>query len=242
VQTFRSFSTLHGAALSGVAASITLLVTAGRAWQGRPRQQLLERVFALSIILLRVGVFVWNLVPSRLSLGRSLPLQICDLAALCSAFALLSPRRWLAAIAYFWGLALSIQGLLQPDLSRGPESLEFWLFWLHHALIVGAAFYLVAVRGFRPGVRDFRTAIGAGLAYVVTVFVIDLLLDVNYGYLGRGMPSQPTLLDWLGPWPWRVLVMVVLAIVVMWLLLVPWLLRRAARADRSSTRGAAIDD
>lgn len=235
---FRSFTPLHLVTLLGVAAAIALLVGAGRAWRGTTRERWLATAVAAAILLLRAGVFLWNLLPPRLSLARSLPLHICDLAAICSAFALLSSRRWLASIAYFWGLALSLQGLLQPDLDAGPGALAFWLFWLHHALIVGAAFYVVFVRGFRPTLGDLRLAIGAGLAYVVVVFVVDLLLDVNYGYLGRDLPSQPTILDWLGPWPWRVLAMVALGAAVMVLLWLPW--RRAA-AD-SPPAGATPDE
>jgi hypothetical integral membrane protein (TIGR02206 family) len=246
VTSFDSFTLVHLAAVGGVAAAITLIVVAGRRWRGNPwRQRQLERGLAGAIILLRAGVFVWNLAPSRLSLARSLPLQICDLAALCSAFALLTPSRRLASVAYFWGLALSIQGLLQPDLSAGPASQEFWLFWVHHALIVGTALYLVLVRRFRPEWRDLRWAVSAAVAYAILIFLFDLLLDVNYGYFGKGMPSQPTLLNWLGPWPWRVLVMIALGVVVMCILFVPWLRKHRVdspemtiASNRPTARGA----
>ena len=225
---FRSFTLLHGAAPLLVALVIVLLVGAGRAWSGSARERRLASVMAAVILLLRVGVLLWNVMPERWSLGRSLPLQICDLAAIGSAFALLTDRRWLWSIAYFWGLALSVQGLVQPDLAAGPVSLAFWLFWLHHALIVGAALYVVMVRGFRPVWRDLLVAWGAGLMYVAVVFPLDLLLEANYGYLGHALPSQPTVLDWLGPWPWRVLAMVGLGALVMLVLYLPW--HRAASA------------
>ena len=89
-------------------------------------------------------------------------------------------------------------------------------------LIVGVAIYVVAVRGFRPTFPDLRVAIGAGLAYVALVFPVDLLLEVNYGYLGQALPNQPTILDWLGPWPWRVVAMMALGVGVMVLLYLPW--------------------
>ena len=230
---FQSYSAMHAAVLVGVAASIGLLVAAGRAWHGSTRQRWLERGVATAILLLRAGVFLWNLLQPHRDLGGILPLQICDLAAICSALALLSERRWLAVIAYFWGLALSVQGLIQPDLRAGPESLEFWLFWLHHTLIVGVAIYLTLVRGFRPNRRDFVFAALTGWAYVALVFCVDLGLDVNYGYLGRANPAYPTLLDWLGPWPWRVLAMTALGTLLMWLLLLPWSLFGGRRSSYS---------
>ena len=190
---------------------------------------------ATAIFLLRAGILIWNFLPSNFAVVRSLPLQICDLAAICSAFALIVERRWLASIAYFWGLALSVQGLIQPDLQGGPATLGFWLFWLHHALIVGTALYLVLARGFRPTTRDFLVALRAGLAYAAIIFVVDTAFDVNYGYLGRALPSQPTLLDWLGPWPWRALAVSALASAAMWVLLIPWLFRGRERPRLAST-------
>lgn len=228
---FESFSGMHAVALLGVGAAIALFVRAGYAWRGSHAARQLEVSVAAAIVLLRTGVFIWNLLPERLSLARSLPLQICDLAALCAAWALVSDRggRGPAAIAYFWGLALSIQGLVQPDLREGPSSLAFWLFWLHHALIVGAAVYLVTVRAYRPSRRDLLMAVGAGVVYAAVVFVVDVALDVNYGYLGRRTPSQPTLVDLLGPWPLRSLVMVALGAAVMALLYLPWGVRGPKR-------------
>lgn len=223
---FRSFTAIHGAALLGVALAIGLFVRAGLVWRDSERERVLAVCVAATILVMRVGVFIWNLSPGQASLARSLPLQICDWAAICSALALVVDRRWLRSIAYFWGLALSVQGLVQPDLSAGPLSLAFWLFWMHHALIVGVAIYVVAVRGFRPASRDLFVAMGAGLLYVALVFPLDLLLEVNYGYLGEGLPSQPTILDWLGPWPWRVAAMTALGMGVMVLLYLPWHGRR----------------
>lgn len=241
--TFRSFTLLHAAALFFVALVILLIVDAGRRWRGTPRERRLAAVVAVAILLLRAGVVVWNVMPERWSLERSLPLQICDLAAIGSAFALFTERRWLWSIAYFWGLALSVQGLVQPDLSAGPGSLAFWLFWIHHALIVGTALYVVVVRGFRPAWRDLLVAMGAGALYVAVVFPVDLLLEANYGYLGRALPSQPTVLDWLGPWPWRVAAMVILGAVVMVALYLPWhrgARRAGAGAGREAEHGGVV--
>jgi lipopolysaccharide transport system permease protein len=36
------------------------------------------------------------------------------------------------------------------------------------------------------------------------MFTINVTFGLNYGYLGRSDPGQPTILDLLGPWPLRV--------------------------------------
>ena len=112
------FTLLHGVSLLLVGVVIALLVGAGRSWRGTARERRLAAAMAVVILLLRIGVLVWNSLPGRWSLGRSLPLQICDLAAIGSAFALLTGRRWLWSIAYFWGSPSACRDWCSPTWRR----------------------------------------------------------------------------------------------------------------------------
>ena len=136
------------------------------------------------------------------------------------------------ALAWFWGSALGSQAVFTPDLSGGPATISFWAFWLYHFFIVGAGIYTVTVRGFRPRWPDLRLALALGVLYAAVVFAIDAAFGLNYGYFGRSDPSQPTLLDYLGPWPLRALYMVLAGGAAMTLLWLPW----AVAARRSSRR------
>ena len=98
----------------------------------------------------------------------------------------------------------------------------FWWFWLYHVFVVGAGVYVVVVQGFRPQWTDLRFAIAMGVLYVIAMFIINAVFDLNYGYLGRATPGRPTLIDVLGPWPFRVVSMVLLGAIGMTLLWLPW--------------------
>jgi hypothetical integral membrane protein (TIGR02206 family) len=228
---FRPYSLLHLVSLAGVALVIWAFAAAGRAWRGTAAERRLAVGVASVILAFRLGTAVWNFQQPHRSFVQALPLQVCDLLAVVSAVALLKPGGWSYALAYYWGLALSLQGLLQPDLEAGPRELAYWLFWLHHALIVGTAIYLVAARGYRPAWREWRLAAWAALAYGAVAFGLNVVFDTNFGYLGRSKPEYPTLMDLLGPWPWRALVMVALALAAMALLAIPWSGRGRASAE-----------
>ena len=77
--------------------------------------------------------------------------------------------------------------------------------------IVGSAIYDVAALGYRPHKRDLLVAIGALLAYAILITPINLGFSLNYGYIGDSRPESPTLIDKLGPWPWRLVPMMGLA-------------------------------
>ncbi len=198
------------------------MITWGLRHQGTQLQLSVEKGLAKLYLLLWIVVHSWWLLPAHFDPAHSLPLHICDLVGLVLPLALIWRKRSLIALLYFWGIGFSLQGLLTPDLHMGLFNPLFWLFWLHHATIVGTAIYMVIVHRFQPTRRDYRWAIKAGLLYVACIFPINAIFGFNYGYLGNQHPGQPSLIDWLGPWPWRVGIMVGLAWVGMTLLFIPW--------------------
>jgi len=58
------------------------------------------------------------------------PFHLCDIAAFICGFALITRKPLMCELAYFWGLAGTMQGLLTPDLNHdfpSPVKDEFWL-------------------------------------------------------------------------------------------------------------------
>lgn len=208
------------------------MIALGVRWRGTLKLRRLEQGFAIAYLLQWLIFQGWRLLGDDFNPIWSLPLHICDIVSLLLPIALISQKRVLIAILYFWGIGLSLQAILTPDLGFGVLHLMFWIFWLHHTAIVGVALYMVIVHRFRPTRQDFGWAITAGLMYLAFILPINIAFDFNYGYLGQRNPSQPSLIDWLGPWPWRVGVMVALAWLVMALLLAPWeWMRRKSRSS-----------
>ncbi len=223
--TFHPYSPTHAMVVGCFIAFTILLCALGRRWHANERGRAHDRTLAIASVIVWVIINGWWLLPRNFSLMYSLPLHVCDITALLAPIVLLWPVRWMRAILYFFGLGLSIQGFIQPDLRDGPERVGFWLFWANHYVVVGVAIYDLA-RGFRPGWRDFAIAIVATFVYLAVVLPIDIVWSLNYGYVGPAKPSQPTLIDHLGPWPWRALALVGLGWTIMAIMVVPWELAR----------------
>jgi hypothetical integral membrane protein (TIGR02206 family) len=164
--------------------------------------------------------------PSRFDADTSLPLHICDLMMFIAPGALLLRWRWMRAMTYFWGLGLSSLSFIYPDLHFGPGDFQFWVFWAGHAAIIGPAIYDISARGFRPHWKDWYFAVKFAICYVAIILPVDANFHFNYGYIGKSYAGPRSPLEALGPWPWRVPIMFVLAMVVMVLLVLPWMLGR----------------
>ncbi len=240
---FRAYSWQHAAAVAWCWALIVGAVALGHTFKKRgelSRELHVRRSLALVGVVFWVAYSAWwnwNVVDWR----EGMPLQLCDVAGLIGPIALLTASRWLRATLYFWGLTLSMQGFLQPVLRAGPADVEYWGFWLAHTIIVGSALYDVVVgtakgRGepvrFRPMLSDLGRAVASSFLYLGLVMPLNVARGFNYGYVGNSpIEETPKLITHLGPWPWRVVVMVAMAISLFVLAWLPW-----AWAERRRTK------
>ena len=195
------------------------VILLGRRWCGTGRERVLRGCWAWGTLAVALAVDVYWAMPSRFSIGESLPLHLCDLAAHAAPLLMLSGRRWGSTLLFFWGIGLSTQGFITPTLEQGPSDVFYWLYWLQHLGVVGGGVYVAAVGGYRPGVRDVALAFCVTAALGFVMIGVDQALGVNYMYVGDRLPDRPTLLDALGPWPSRLVwlgLLVLVAFALTW--------------------------
>ena len=119
VTRFQTFSLEHLVLVTGFLVVAVALAFTGRALRGTPSEVRFRRGFALLIPCFTVPMQVLQLMPADFDIGTSLPMQLCDLAWM-AAFVALWTRNWAAtALASFWGLTLTVQGIITPA-SAGP--------------------------------------------------------------------------------------------------------------------------
>lgn len=163
-----------------------------------------------------------------------LPLQICDLAIFASAYCLFRHHQLIWELAYFWGLGATLQALITPDLHVSFPQYYFFKFFITHGCIVIAVIYLAA--GLRRPIL-FSSALRVWVitnVYALFVIVFNALTGANYLYLMR-KPAQPSLLDYLGPWPVYLLGLEALLVLSLGFYYLPYVFvnRRTQRHDQT---------
>lgn len=221
---FSAYGPSHLAVLAVFVIGAVALVWIGRR-QTEPKARLLGRVLAALILVAFLVALVYKLI--RPTIDTSVPLQLCDVAELTAAYALWSQRHWAFVLTYYWGLVLSSQALITPDVGTAAEGAPdfphhlFVTFFTLHVLVVWSAIYLTWGRGMRPTWRSYRFAIIATLAWAALTFTFNAITGTNYGYLNRKPPTA-SLLDVLGPWPVYLLAEITIVLLVWALMTWPW--------------------
>lgn len=197
-------------------------------WAAR-RSARFERTTAVALALIltvnSAAYAGWRIHTGQWDLRYDLPMEFCNWSAIVTVLTLLVRNRTLAELSYFWVMSGSIQGVITPDLPVQFPHIYFFIFFIAHSgLVVAAAYVVIGMRlPPRPG------AIGRTVLYTQVYFVAALLLDwgleTNYGYLMR-KPTGPSLLDALGPWPFYLLSMQGIGLILVCLLYLPFFLRR----------------
>jgi len=243
---FDLFGPAHLGALAATVLAAAAIVHIGK----RPGMIARPRRLALTLAaLLLANEVIWQVYQigaGTWELTSSLPLHLCDAAIFVSLVALFTERQTVYELAYFWGLGGSVQALLTPALSDTSSPYEFVRFFISHAGILVAVAYLTFVRRLRPRRRSVPRTIGISLIYAAAVAGINGLLPAtaNYMYL-FGKPDSASMLDAFGPWPWYLVPMFGVGVVVIAVLYLPYYIsdRRARTDGRTPVKSAAeMDD
>ena len=211
----RQFSDEHLAALAVIAVAAALCVWAARRRPGRPLV-LVARGLALVIIAGWAGEYIADAVLGIWSVRYDLPLQLTDVVSVVSAFALWTRRPRLVELCYLWAMTATLQAVITPDLGHAFPSIFYFTYFMYHgAVIVGAC---LLVFGERLHLRSgaVRRVYVTTLAWACLAALGDVITGGDYMYL-RGAPAHASLVSVLGPWPWYVVVtVVVIAPVFLW--------------------------
>lgn len=220
---FTLFGTQHLVVLAITVFLPAALIVLNRFW----RKGIFDLVVRWSMAVILLANRVWALQIAR-DLGVTdwrylLPLHLCDVANFAVIIACLTKHAELVRITYFFALAGTLQAILTPDIRVGFPEPRFITFFVSHCGIVIASVYLTVAHRIHP---DWGSLLRAFLwlqLYAIIAGLANWLLGTNYGYLAR-KPENPSLLDFLGPWPWYILALEVLALIKFTLVLTPFLL------------------
>jgi hypothetical integral membrane protein (TIGR02206 family) len=208
-----------------IAAAIPALAGA-LAWATRGRSRAARLTARLAGSLLALNELVWwafRYSHEGFRFPAGLPLQLCDVGVwLAVVAALACPRLpFVFELAWYWGIAGAGMAVLTPDLWAPLLSYPSIYFFAAHGGVVATVLFLVWSQQARPRRSSWWKAFVAVNVYAVAVGAFNAAFRTNYGYL-CAKPEEPSLLDLLGPWPVYLLAAEPVALLLFWLLWLPF--------------------
>ena len=233
MDTFAPFGWMHLIVTGVSAIGWLLIVCAARRSASVGRESTFRWMFGLIILVAGLGSMLQIATREGSVLKYSLPLQACDIAWILAAWSILSGgdrRRLRHQLLYYWGFGFSAFAYWTPSLESGPGRLVFWQYWTGHWFILAAAIVNLVVFRVRPSWRDYLLTVAVTAATAAAMTVFNIAFDTNYFFTGDFKPNNPTVLDLLGPWPLRIVWIVLIAVAIFTLMTLPAGFRRRNEA------------
>lgn len=212
------FGASHLVALAVTAAVAWWMICAARSAGGARRAEVILAILLLTSYPAKILARLHGGI--AVNVDVALPMHLCDLAGIAGFFALVTRRPLMAELTYFWGLSGTVQALLTPSICYEFPSAAYFAFFQLHSSVVIAALYLPLGLGWRPRRGAVLRVWYWGLGYVVVACVVDWLLGANYGFFRE--VAEGSLMELLGPWPYYIASMALLALPVFALLSLPF--------------------
>ena len=167
--------------------------------------------WAAIFVLNKLAQLWWSWDQGVLNLQNGLPLHMCDWATVTAILTLIYRWHLTYELTFFWALTGTLNAVITPDLNDAFPHLRFICFFVSHSGLIAVVIFLTYGLKKRPTWMSLWKAFLGCQIYFVIVQSINWLIGANYGYL-MAKPQNPSMLDYLGPWPWYILSMEVVCL------------------------------
>lgn len=157
------------------------------------------RIIFAAILLLSDMSYFWHKIYIGANIANHLPVTVCGWAAIMSAFMLLTKKKGIFDVVYFFVLAGSINALITPAviIDNGPAHFRYYQFWIEHTSIFVAVFYMIFVFGYKINLKSMmRSGIVLGILTLLAIYVNSNVEGANYLFLSTTEAGE-SVLDFL---------------------------------------------
>jgi hypothetical integral membrane protein (TIGR02206 family) len=228
--TFRLFSFTHWATLFVLFLIIVCIYIFRNTLRNDGINLTARLVLAVMMVGSEISLHLWLWSINEWTIQYSLPFHLSSISILLSAVLAVTKSYPLFEFTYFAGVGSALQAMLTPDISAYTfPHFRYIHFFISHGGIVVVNLFIVFVEKYRPTLRSLWKAFLYLNIYTVFIFLLNYLIKGNYMYISE-KPVNPSLLDYLGPWPFYIIPLELITLFTFFILYFPfWFLYRNKR-------------
>ncbi len=189
------------------------------------RKSAIRYSLAFFLLASELSLYVWYMKTGVWDPVDSLPFQLCSISLFLSIIMLLTRKFFLFEVTYFLGIGGALQAMITPELAYDFPHYRYFHFFLAHIAIILASLYMIWYENCRPVFTSIWKAFAALNVIAIAVFFINKATGGNYMFLAR-KPINPSLIDFLGPYPWYILSLEIIALFMFFILYLPFIRKK----------------
>ncbi len=166
-----------------------------------------------SLFFGEVGFHVWYLAHGKWDPTINLPFQLCSISLYLCTIMLITKSYRIFEVAFFVSMSGALIAMITPELFFGFPHFRFYQFFIAHIAIVISCFYMVWIEEYIPTFSSLIKSFITLNIIAVFVYIINKLLGSNYMFLTQ-KPQNASPIDYLGPYPWYILSLELIAFVL----------------------------
>ncbi|WP_227936300.1 YwaF family protein [Alkalihalobacillus deserti] len=168
-----------------------------------------------------ISLIVWSLSIGQWDIRFNLPLQLCTISLYLCIIMLITRNYFIFEVVYFFGIAGSFQALVTPDLFYTFPHYRYLHFFVAHFAIILAILHMVWIEKYTITFTSIFKSFAVLNGFAFIAFSANKVTGANYMFLAR-KPTGPSILDVLGPYPWYIVSLEFIALLMFVLLYLPF--------------------
>lgn len=216
METFKLFSNEHFVLIfSNIIFSIFLLFIANFF-----DKRHFAKITAIVIFILKLAELSYRHLYNNEEIFELLPLHLCNITLIFVIIMMLSGSKSLFQLCFYWSVG-AIFAVATPDVKYSFPNFMTVSFFITHFYILFAVAYFYLYFSFRPAIWGYFTAFFTINIICLGVYFLNVHLGTNYLYVNR-VPSFSSPLNYFGEWPYYIIVVELIYIILTYLLYLPF--------------------
>ena len=181
------------------------------------------KILGVSIIVLElIKPFIWHSLDYPWI--RLIPIHMCSLSGFFIGIFLLTKKRLLFEVAFFWGIGGGINALITPDVTLTFPDPVYLLFFIGHGLLIVNIGYACIALSNRPTFDSVKNGILFTLTILPIIYIINLLLGppANYWFLGTKPTEGQSIMDFFPDPPLHIPLLIIIGAFLFLLIYAPY--------------------
>ena len=216
-----SWGTSHWAPLIALVIIAILCVSFAKRFLSKKHQKRLLLALSVIPLLCYLTYLTIQIATGAFRIQNDLPVHLCRFIALMGPYVYWKENKLWTGIFYFWIIVGTFNALIAVDLKYDIPHWSYLLYFTMHGTLILLPVYYCLVMGHRVRRKDLWNAFWATNVFLVVAFIVNFAIGSNYFYVAH-KPDVASLLDYLGPWPWYIVAIEFIALILFYVAYLPF--------------------